>query len=272
MATEIIQECIFPRKAVYDIKLLLQQACILGCDTVPCGRHGCYVVKHMAFRLFYRTKVRNYLLRFHNYFSEKCHTRADDLTDYAHHTDDGMYLRQISALGSELFPDIRNRIDSDNVHSLICEEQEIIHHFVKHPRILVIQIPLIRIKCRHYKMSCFRHPSEIAWCSCRKHLRYRFFKFSRNIIIVIEEITAHIFSVAVLCLYCPFMIFGSVIHYKVHAEIHLSLMTILRQIRQIRHGSKLGLHLAEIGNRISSVRFSFRRIQERHQMNTVYIT
>ena len=206
MTTEIIQEGIFSRKAVHDIKLLLQQACILGCHTVPCGRHGCYVVKHMTFRLFYRTKIRNYLLRFHDYFTEKCHTRADDLTDHAHHTDNGMYLLKVSARGSELFPDIRNCIDPDDVHSLICEEQEIIHHFVEYPRIPIIQIPLIRVKCRHYKMSGFRYPCKIPRCGCREHLRNRFFKFSRDIIIIIEEITAHVFSVTVLCLYRPFMV------------------------------------------------------------------
>ena len=51
----------------------------------------------MALRLLYRSKIRNHLLRLHNYLSEKQHTRTYDLTDHTHHADDRMYLLKIPA-------------------------------------------------------------------------------------------------------------------------------------------------------------------------------
>ena len=41
---------------------------------------------------------------------------------------------------------------------------------------------------------------------------------------------------------------------------------------QILHGSQLFLHLSEISHRITAVRASLHRIQERHQMHIIHIT
>ena len=64
--------------------------------------------------------------------------RANDLTDHTHHAYNGMYSRQISAAGSQLFPDVRNRIDPDDINAQICKIQEIIHHLIENHRIRII--------------------------------------------------------------------------------------------------------------------------------------
>lgn len=55
-----------------------------------------------------------------------------------------MYPRQISAVGSQLFPDIGNGVDTDNVDTYVGEEQEVVHHLIEDPGIAVVQIPLVR--------------------------------------------------------------------------------------------------------------------------------
>ena len=72
------------------------------------------------------------------YLTEQQNTRADDLTDHTHHPDDRMDLLQISAGGSKLFPDVRNRIDPDDINAQICKIQEIIHHLIENHRIRII--------------------------------------------------------------------------------------------------------------------------------------
>ena len=183
-----------------------------------------------------------------------------------------MYLWKISAACPHFLPDIRNCIDPQNVNPLIDQEKEIIHHFVKHPRILIIQIPLVRIKGSQHVVSDFRKPGEIPRCSFRKYLWHCFLIFSDIVFIVTEKIPAHIFAFTHSCLLCPFMIFGSMVHYKIHTQIHVFFVAGFSQICKVFYGSKFRLYFSEIRNRIASIGSSLWRIEKRHQMNTVYTT
>ena len=139
-----------------EIHLFFQKADITGGNAVPGCSHCCYIVKHMAFRFLHGSKVRNNFFRFHNNLAQKNNTRADDLSDHTHHTDDGVNLFQVTARSSQLFPDIRNRVNTDHIHSLVCKEEEVVHHLIENTGISVVQIPLIRIKCCHHLMTGFR--------------------------------------------------------------------------------------------------------------------
>ena len=207
MATQIIQEYIVLRQTVDDIHLLTQQTGISRCYRVPGGCHRCYIIQHMTFRFFYRAKIRYYFFRFHDNFSEKQYTRTHDLTDHTHHTNNIMYLRKISAIGSQLFPDIRNRIDTDHVDTFIGQIQHIIDHFVHNNRIPVIQIPLIWIEGGHYKFFHIIQPGKVTRCGCREYLRNRLFKLRRYIIIIIEIISIHVFPLSGSGSFCPLMFF-----------------------------------------------------------------
>lgn len=55
-----------------------------------------------------------------------------------------MYPPAVSAVGSQLFPDIGNGVDTDNVDTYVGEEQEVVHHLIEDPGIAVVQIPLVR--------------------------------------------------------------------------------------------------------------------------------
>ena len=105
---------------------------------MPCGGHRGYIVEHMAFRLLHRSEIRNHLFRLHDHFSQKQHAGTDDLADNTHHTHDRMYLLQVTAGRIQLFPDIRHRVDADDIDPPVGQIKEIIHHIIKHSGIPVI--------------------------------------------------------------------------------------------------------------------------------------
>ena len=135
-----------------------------------------------------------------------------------------MYSGEVPAVCSQLLPDIRNCVDADNVNSRICEEQEIVHHLIKYPGISVIQIPLIGVKGSHNVMAKLRQIRKIAGSRGRKYLGYCLFKLSRDRIIIIEEVTAHIFSLTPAGTYCPLMVLGGMVHDEIHAHADVSVV------------------------------------------------
>ncbi len=116
------------------------------------------------------------------------------------------------------------------------------------------------------------NPCKITGSRSRKYLWNRLFIAVWNFVIVIKEITAHIFPVAVPCLFCPCVIFRGMIHHKIAADIYFSFMACPRQILQVPHCPHFWGNLTEIADCVTSVRLSLCRLQKRHQMNTIHIT
>ena len=168
-----------------------------------------------------------------------------------------MNLRKIPAVRAKLLPNIGDCINPYNINSFIDQIQHIAHHFIKHNRIPIIQIPLVWIKCSHHKFPQFRKPRKISWCRSREHLWNCFLKFCRNIIIVIKIITILIFFLSVSCPSCPLMVLRCMVHYKIKANAHASAMAILSKLRQVLHGTQLRFYLSEIRYCISTVTSSF---------------
>ena len=220
---------------------------------MPCRRHGSYIVEHVALRFLDRAKVWRHLVRLHDHLAEKHNPRTNDLADHTHHTDDGVHLRKIPAVRPKFFPDIGNRIDADNIHSLVCQVEEIVHHLVEHTRVSVVQIPLIRIERSHHIVPQLRKICKVARRRGRKYLRYSLLIFLRDGRIRIEEVAAHVLAVSLARSFRPLMILRRVVHNEVHAQADAFFMTLLRQFRQIIHSAQLRFYLSEICHRISAV-------------------
>ena len=271
MTPQIIEKYIILGKSINNIQLFFQKAHIPGCNCMPGCCHCCYIIKHMTLWLFHSSKIRHHLFRLHHHFSQKKNTRTHNLTDQSHHTHNRMYLGQITAGSIQFLPDIRNCINTDNINSFICKEKEIIHHFIEHPGIFVIQIPLIRIKRSHYIMADFRKPGEISRRSGRKYLWHCFLIERRNIGIVKEKVPAHILSLSLAGSFCPFMILRGMVHNKIHTHTDPLFMAGACQLFQILHGAQVLLYLAEICHCIATIRAAFHSLQEWHKMNIIYI-
>ena len=98
-----------------------------------------------------------------------------------------MYLRQVTAGGAELFPDVWNGINADDIDSLVDEIEHIVYHLVKDNRVRIVQIPLVWIERRHDKFMAVLSPGKVARCRCREYLRTGLFIFGRNIVVVEEK-------------------------------------------------------------------------------------
>ena len=72
-----------------------------------------------------------------------------------------MYLRQVTAGGAELFPDVWNGIDADDIDSLVDEIEHIVYHLVKDNRVRIVQIPLVWIERRHDKFMAVLSPGKL---------------------------------------------------------------------------------------------------------------
>ena len=65
------------------------------------------------------------------------------------------------------------------------------------------------------------------------------------------------------------MVLAGVVHDEVKAHRHPAVVARVGQIRQVFHGTELGLHFSEVGHRVSAVRAVLGALQERHQMDVV---
>ena len=120
-------------------------------------------------------------------------------------------------------------------------------------------------------MPDFRQPGEISRCCSRKYLRHCFLIEGRNIWIVVEKVTTHIFPVALAGFFRPFMILRSMIHDKIHTYTDAFLVAGTCKFLQILHRPQIFLYFTEISHCITAIRTAFRRIQERHQVNVIYV-
>ena len=95
------------------------------------------------------TEIRRKLGRLHNDFAEEQRARADNFGSHAHQADKSVDLRQIAAVGAESLPDIRNRVKTDDINTVVAEIEHICRHIIEDDRVAVIQIPLIRVEAGH---------------------------------------------------------------------------------------------------------------------------
>ena len=99
------------------IREVLQQTHITGSQRMPCGTHGGDVIEQITLRFSLRSEIGSDLSWLHHHFTQQHHARTDDLAGQLHHADQGVDLGEISAIGSDLLPDIRDRIQADHIHA-----------------------------------------------------------------------------------------------------------------------------------------------------------
>ena len=92
----------------------------------------------MALRFLHRSEIRGHFLRLHHHLSKEQDPRAHNLGNQAHQPYNRVHFRQVAAARPQLLPDVGHRVNPDNIHPLIGQVQEIIHHLIKYPGIPVV--------------------------------------------------------------------------------------------------------------------------------------
>ena len=246
MAAQVIQEGILLREREYRFELMPQEADILRRDGMPGRRHRGNVIKDMALRLVYRSEIRHHLRRFHHHLSEKKRARTNHFRRHPHHPHQRMNLGQIAAGGPELLPDIRHRVQTDDVHAFVAKVQHIVRHVIKDHRIPVIQIPLIGIKGRHDNLPSLLAPGEVPGSRGGKHLGNGLLEFIRDRPVVKKEIPVLVLLLTAPRPPRPLMILAGVVHDKVQAQAHAPPVAGMGQILQILHRPERRIHASEV--------------------------
>ena len=269
VAAQVIQEGIFVRQGKNSLHLVAEKPHVMGRNGVPCAGHRSHVVDHMALGLLQGPEIGNDLGGLHDDLAQEQCSGADDLCSHAHQTDQGMDLGEVAAVGAQFLPDVRCRVQADDVHTVVAEVEHIGSHIIEDHWIRIVQIPLVGIESGHDHLAGFLTPGKIARSSRREDLGDRFFKFIRNIPVVIEEISVLIFLFAGAGALRPLMVLARVVHDEVKADAHAVGMAGIAQIGEVFHGPQLRLHLAEISDCITAVAPACRTLQQGHQVNVV---
>ena len=269
VAAQIVQECVLVRQRENSLHLMTEQAHVVGRHGVPCAGHGGYVVEHMALGLVDRAKIRNDLAGFHDDFAQEQCAGADDLGSHVHQADKCVNLRQVAARCADLFPDIRRRIQTDDVYAVVAEVEHIRGHIVEYDGIRIVQIPLIGPECGHDDLACLLAPGEVAGRGLREYLGNGLLELVRNGPVIIEEETVLIFLLACFRALRPLVVLTGVVHDEVKAYAHAACMAVVSERCEVIHGTQLRLDFAEIGNRVAAVASILGALQQRHQVQVV---
>ena len=269
VAAEVVQEDILLREREDRVHLVAEQPDVAGRDRVPHGAHGRDVVEHVALGLFDRAEVRDHLGGLHDDFAEKERAGADDLAGHAHDAHQRVHLREVPALRAELLPNIRNRVEADDINSVVAEVQHIARHVVEHDRVAVIEIPLVGVEGGHDDFAQLREFGKVSRRGRWEDLRNRLLELTRDVPVVEEEVTILVLRLAGPCSDRPFMVLARMVHHEVKADADAVVVALIGKGRKVLHRAKLRLHRAEIGNRITAVAPVLGALQKGHEMQVV---
>ena len=270
MAAQIVEEGVFLRKRKDLAQLILQQAHVFGRHGVPGAGHGGDIIEHVAFGLLHCAEIRDDLGGLHDHLAQQQCAGTDNVRRHVHHPHQGMNLREIAAVCTELFPDIGHRIQTNDVYTLIAEIEHVLGHVVEDNGIGIVQVPLVGIEGRHHDLVSFFTPAEVARSRGGKYLRDRLLKLIRNRPVIVEEVPCLALSISGPGFFRPLVILTGVVHHEIQTEGDASVVAVRRQRFQIFHRAQFRLDPTEVCHRIAAVAAPLRALEDRHQMQIVH--
>ena len=117
MAAEIVLKQAGPGQGADLLHLVAEQSHIPGGHRVPGGTHGGGIVEHIALGALRCTEVGGQFGGLHHHLPQQQHPGADHLAGQVDQPHQCVHLRQIAAVSPQLFPDIRHRVQADDVNA-----------------------------------------------------------------------------------------------------------------------------------------------------------
>ena len=184
----------------------------------------------MALGLFHGPEIGHHPGRFHDHLAQQQHARADYLADHPQHPHNGMYLGKVPAACAKLLPDVGHRVDPQHVHAVVGQIEQIVHHDIKHVRVRVIQIPLIRIEGGHHILLRVLQPGKVAGGRGGKDLRAGPFVLGGYVVAVEEEIPVLVLPFSRSGPPGPLMLLRGVVHDEIQTQADAPPVALLRQL------------------------------------------
>ena len=167
------------------------------------------------------------------------------------------------------FPDVGDRVETDDVHAPVAEEEHVVRHVVQDDRVLVVEVPLVGIEGGHDHLARLLAPGEVAGCRLGEDFGDRLFIFVRDVPVVVEEIPGLGEGVSGAGGLRPGVVLARVVHDEVEAEGHAVPPAVVGQGFEVFHGAELRVHVAEVRDRIAAVAPAFRALEDGHEVQVV---
>ena len=272
VAAQVVEEGVLAGQAAHGVELRAQQARVAARHRVPGGGHRCDVVEHVALGLFHGPEIGDHLHRRHDHLAQEHDAGAHDLADHAHHAHDRVDLGEVAAVGAELLPDVGHGVDADDVHALVGQVEEVVHHLVEDARVAIVEVPLVGVELRHHGLAQLRQVGEVAGRRGGEDLRHVAGVLVDHRLVALEEVPAHVLALAGTRPPRPLVLLRGVVHDEVHAEADAALVALPREVGEVLHRPELGLDATEVPDGVAAVRAAPVRggVEERHEVEVVH--
>ena len=180
-----------------------------------------------------------------------------------------MDLRQVAAVGAELLPDVGHRVQTDDVHALVAEEEHVLGHVVEDDGVGVVEVPLVGVEGGHDDLARLLAPGEVAGRGGREDLRHGLLKLTGDAPVVVEEVAVLIFLLTGAGASGPLVVLARVVHHEVEADRDAAAVAVGGERGQILHRAERGLNLSEVGHRVAAVAAADGAFQQGHQVQIV---
>ena len=164
-----------------------------------------------------------------------------------------MDFRLILTVGSEPLPDERDRIQAEDVHSLVRQPADELDELVEHLGVGPVEVPLVLVEGGPHPRVRRVVPGEVAGGKIREDLRERLLELVGHLPVGVQEEVVPILQVPLPGLLRPFVFLGDVVENEVHLQGDPVLPQGGREGFQVVHRPQVGSDLAVVLDRVPAV-------------------
>lgn len=177
-----------------------------------------------------------------------------------------MDLRQVAAVGAQLLPDVRHRVDAEDLDTEIGQVQQTGHHSDEDLGIAVVEVPLERVELGHDPFAHLLVPREVAGGGGREDLRDDGVILVGDGALVIAEVVVLVFGVAGLCGFRPPVGGRGVVHDEIKAQADAGFAQFRGEVGEVLIGADSRVDGVEILDGVAAVVVGVGHGQQRHEV------
>ena len=136
----------------------------------------------------------------------------------------------VLAVGAKLLPDKRNRVEPENLHAAVGNEQHLLGHSAEDRRVGVVQIPLKAVEGRPDPLVDVLTPGKAPTAHRGEDFTQRALVGIGHCPVREEEVETFVFIVASLGTARPLMLVRSVVEYEVEHQADAMLLELACQL------------------------------------------
>ena len=241
---------------------LLQQVDVAGGQCVPQQGHLQRVVGKLA---FVRRDVLHHFVGVNDGFGFEQHAGRGNPHHRIEGADQGMCLRQVFAVGAQLFPDEGHGVHAQDIYPQIGDKHHFAGHGAEYPRVAVVQIPLERVKRRPYP-AAVPQLGERAGMLVGEDFAYGAVVLVGHPAVGEDVVEVVVHRVAGGAGFGPFVFVGGVVEDEIHYHGNSRFAQCFGNVAQIFDGTQRRIDFTVAADGITAVALAFGAFEQRHQV------